>query len=428
MSSRRTFLKTLTPGLLGLGTWARCAGTTQAVWPVSMETDDDFWRFVRAQYPLTHDRTYLNAGGLGPAPHAVLDAVQRTTMELQEISESGHHLIGAAREVVAAFLNATPAEIAFMRNATEGNSTIAFGLDLRAGDEVIFESHAHPGGSFPWLSRHKAEGIRVNVFEPDPASAAGNLERIEALITARTRVIQVSHVTAPTGIRMPVEEIATMAQDRGLWFHIDGAQSAGMFPVDLRAIGCDSYAASGHKWLGAPHGTGLLYVREDRIDAVTPTESGAYGDSGPYRLPVANQETVFNYNPTATRFEPGTRNAGLIVGVAAAVEFMSEIGMARVAQHGQGLAQYLQAGLREIPGVTILTPADAARSASMTSFRTAAVPFEQLNGYFNNEWKLRTRPVQEQGLNAVRVSTHTFNSRTDCDRVIEATRKAVEEA
>src|SRR6185436_7748286 len=131
------------------------------------------------------------------------------------------------------FLGAEPTEIAFVRNATEGNAIVAAGLALTKGDEVIFESHAHPGGSFPWLNQQKLRGVVVKLFDPDPRDPAGNVARISALLTPRTRVVQVSHVTAPTGILMPVAAIAKLCRDRGVWFHVDGAQSAGMIPFSV---------------------------------------------------------------------------------------------------------------------------------------------------------------------------------------------------
>lgn len=422
MIGRRSFLRKLGQGSVGAGLWSAIpGGGVRPPWPpLEGLPDTDFWRMVRRQYPLSYERTYLNTGGLGPAPYPVLDAVHSITMDLQRVAETGHALIEEAREPVAAFFGASPSEIAFMRNATEGNSTIAAGLPLSAGDEVIFESHAHPGGSIPWMSRQKQEGIRVRIFEPDPHSAEGNLQRIEDLITARTRVIQVSHITAPTGIHFPVQQIATLARDRRIWFHIDGAQSAGMIPVDLQTIGCDSYATSGHKWMGAPHGTGLLFVREERLDEVAPTEVGAYSDAG-YELPDR-----LVYNPTAQRYEPGTRDAAPVVGFVAATTFLSDIGMERVAAYAQGLARYLQDGLREIPGVTVLTPEDEHLSASMTTFKTDRVPYDELSRIFMEEHRLRARVVSERQINALRVSTHIFNSREDCDRVLVATRDALD--
>ena len=425
MFGRRTLLKRAGQAAAGVAALPFAAalataaprGAQGAVLPSA--GDPDYWARVRDLYPLTRERAYLNTGGLGPAPYPVLDTVSTLTAEFQRIAEHGHEHIEPAREAVAAFLGASPGEVAFTRNATEANSTVASGLALRAGDEVIFESHAHPGGSFPWMARQLRDGIRVRIFEPDPASAAGNLERIEALITPRTRVIQVSHVTAPTGIVMPVAEIAALARDRGIWFHIDGAQSAGMIPVDLHAIGCDSFGTSGHKWMGGPHGTGCLYVREERLDDVSPTEVGAYSDGGGVHLPDR-----FTLAPTAVRYEPGTRNAALIAGMATAAAFQTEIGAARIAEYTQGLALRLQGLLRAIPGVTVLTPTDATLSAAITTLRTERVPYEALYGAYS-EAGMRCRLVSERGLDAVRVSTHIFNTDAEVDRVVAATRAAL---
>ncbi|MDZ4700443.1 MAG: aminotransferase class V-fold PLP-dependent enzyme [Rhodothermales bacterium] len=386
-----------------------------AAWPPHPAADD-YWELVRAQYPLTRDRVYFNTGGLGPAPYPVVDAVASLMMQLQRLSEHGHNRIVEARAPVARFFGVKPEEVAFMRNATEGNATIASGLTfLRPGDEVIFESHAHPGGAIPWMSRQKQQGIKVRIFEPDPTSAAGNLERIEALITPRTRVIQVSHTTAPTGIRMPVDAIAALVRDRGIWFHIDGAQSAGAYPFDLGKIGCDSYATSGHKWLGATHGTGVLYVREDRLDDVAPTEAGAYSDDGAYALP-----DTFDYNKTAQRYEPGTRDATSVAGLVAAVQFMETIGMDRVAAYSQGLALRLQGQLRAMAGITVLTPEDPSLSAGITTFKLEKMPYDELFRVLLSEHKMRCRVVTEQGLDALRVSTHVFNSEEEVDRLAEA--------
>ena len=422
--SRRQFIKRMGSGGVSVGFAALLTNHEISLpsWPPSHDvTDEEYWALVRAQYPLTHARGYMNTGGLGPAPYPVLDALQRTQLELQRISEHGHKQLVAAREPVASFFGVKPSEVAFMRNATEANATIASGLTfLKAGDEVIFESHAHPGGAIPWMNRQKQEGIRVRVFEPDPESVEGNLERIADLITPRTRVIQVSHMTAPTGIKMPVAQIAALAKDREVWFHIDGAQSAGAFPFNLKEIGCDSYGTSGHKWMGAPHGTGMLYVREERLDEVNPTEVGAYSDNGMFTIP-----DQFEYNATAQRFEPGTRDASRVVAMTAAIRFLEEIGMERVAAYGQGLAVYLQDQLRPMAGVTVLTPRDPALSAGLTTFKLDAMGYRELYQLLSTEFKLRCRIVTEQGLDAIRVSTHIFNNTSECDRVVEGVQAAI---
>ncbi|HUR56684.1 MAG TPA: aminotransferase class V-fold PLP-dependent enzyme, partial [Opitutaceae bacterium] len=309
---RKTFLRRTALGAAGLVAGnslrgAEAIDTAAALPAFDAGEPEKFWRAVRAQYPLTPKLTYFNTGGLGPASSPVLALAAQTTRQLQEKSEHGHSLFEAARETLAHFLGAEPAEIAFVRNATEGNAIVAAGVKLTPGDEVIFESHAHPGGSFPWVNQEKLRGITVKIFEPDPHDAAGNVARIQALMTARTRVVQVSHVTAPTGILMPVGAIARLCRERGVWFHLDGAQSAGMFPFRMRELGCDSFATSGHKWLGAPHETGVLWVKRERLDEVVATLVGAYSGELEF-LPGE-----FRLSPTAMRYEYGTRNAAAIV-------------------------------------------------------------------------------------------------------------------
>lgn len=427
---RRHFLKLLGTGTLGLGvdygkdilensssSEKKSKDGRREWFPEDVKkADESFWELVQQQFPLTDDRTHLNAAGLGPAPYPVLETARKVRMQLQRKSETGVKQLWASREPVAKFLGAREDEISFQRNATEGNSTVASGLGLSRGDEVIFESHAHPGGAMPWMNREKKDGIRVRVFEPDPQSSTANLQRIKDLITTRTKVIQVSHVTAPTGIRLPVKRIAELAQEHDLWFHVDGAQSAGMLPVNLKEIGCDSYATSGHKWLGASHGTGILYIRADRMDEVTPTEVGAHTDSA-YEIP-----SRYDYHPSARRFEAGTRDAAAVVGIRAAVRFMNQIGIDRVAERGWELARYLQEQLRDLPGVSILTPNSKARSGAITAFKAEQVGYRNLYKALREQYSLRCRLVSEQGLNAVRISTHIYNDIDDCDRVVEATR------
>ncbi len=424
MDSRRQFLQRTGRGAagLGLGFLAGAPKEAHPPWPPSTDVAGDaYWDRVRSQFPVTYNRYYLNTGGLGPAPYPVLDVVQKTLMDLQRISEHGHSHLVEAKAPVARFLGARPSEIAFMRNATEANATVASGLVfLEPGDEVILETHAHPGGAIPWLNRQKQQGIRVRAFEPASTRASDNLNRIEALLTPRTRVIQVSHLTAPTGIRMPVAEIARLARDRGIWFHVDGAQSAGAFPFNLSEIGCDSYGTSGHKWMCGPHGTGVLFVREERLDEVQPTEVGAYSDDGRFDIP-----DLFEYAPTAQRYESGTRDAATVRGLAAAVQFLEAIGMDRVAAYGQELARYLQDALRAIPGVTVLTPDDAGLSAAMTTFKAEALDNASLYRFLSNDWKLRCRIVTERTIDAIRISTHIFNNKLECDRVIEGVQDAL---
>ncbi|MBL9203080.1 MAG: aminotransferase class V-fold PLP-dependent enzyme [Opitutaceae bacterium] len=414
---RRTFLRQASLGAAGVAvvTQLPAAEAAGALPAFDDREPEAFWRAVRDQFPLTRQLKYFNTGGLGPASSPVLAKVAEVTRQLQERSEHGHALHAGAREVLARFLGAEPGEIAFVRNATEANGIIAAGLRLAPGDEVIFETHAHPGGSFPWAQQETVRGLKLKLFDPADTAAA-NLDRIAALITPRTRVVQVSHVTAPTGVVMPVDAIARLCRERGLWFHIDGAQSAGMFPFSLREIGCDSFAASGHKWMGGPLETGVLHIRRDRLNDVAPPLVGAYSgdlDFLPGELRLA---------PTAIRHEYGTRSAAAIVGLAEAVKFQERVGRERIAARGRALIARLRAGLAPLPGVEILTPAGAADSAAMLTFRHAKLGYTDLFSRLMKDGAFRCRPVSEQKLNALRVSAHLFNSPAEIDGLVAAVR------
>jgi selenocysteine lyase/cysteine desulfurase len=420
MIDRKTFVRRVTMGAVtALVASSANAERPDAKLPAfSSAEPDQFWRAVRAKYPLHDDPLYLNTGGLGPTSQPALDAVVATMTRLQEHSETGHDLFDPARQKMARFLGAQPDEVCFTRNATEANSVIAAGLALVAGDEVIFDSHAHPGGSFPWLNQARQRGIVVKLFEPDPAGVEENVERIRTLVTDRTRVIQVSHITCTTGLVLPVRRLAEFTRERGIWLHVDGAQAVGMIPVDCHELNCDSYAVSGHKWLGGPHETGCLYIRRSQLEAVAPTGIGAYSGE------LAQLPGELTYRAAASRHEYGTRNAALISGLMAAVDLQEAIGRDRIAEHGRQLAKELIDDLRGVDGIDVLTPLVDDLRASIVTIRHRRADAAKFFNYLLKQHRLRCRPVTEQRLEAVRVSLHVFNSRADCARVASAVRSA----
>ncbi|MDQ8198040.1 aminotransferase class V-fold PLP-dependent enzyme [Pelagicoccus enzymogenes] len=418
---RKGFLRTIAASgagaMLGgklLGkTQAAASGAQEGAWKVSN------WNEVRSLFPLRKEVCYLNTGGLGPASQPVLDAMAQQNQMQARIGEHFHKYFGEARETAAAFFGVQPSEIAFVRNASEGNSILSSGLSLRKGDEVVFESHAHPGGSFAWMNRQKLDGVKVKVFEPSSVSPEENLDRLFAQVTKRTRVIQVSHVTATTGLIFDIPAIAAEAKRRGIWLHVDGAQSAGMFPFNLRELACDSYATSGHKWLNGPIETGIVYIAAERNDEVDCSHLGAYSDDG-YELP-----TSLEYVDAARRHEYGTRNAASILGLQTALELQTQIGKERIARHGAGLSQLVLQGLQEIDGLEILSPLDPAMRSSILTFRVPGVSCMDLSARLSKEHQFRTRVVTEQDLNGVRASWHVYHQEEDARRYVEAVRATV---
>jgi selenocysteine lyase/cysteine desulfurase len=422
---RNDFFKSIfgTFALAGLaGFEARSARNARSakLWPAVDADDEHFWTFLRDEFPLTHDRIYLNTGGLGASPYAVIDAVKAKMDELEKISEAGHSdeiwkdIKGAASRL----LGCDADELAFTRNATEGINIVCNGLPLKEGDEMITTTHEHVGNAVPWLALLKRKGIVIKLFVPSTESAQENVDRVEKLLTARTRLISVPHATTTTGQILPIKTLSELAKRKNLWLFVDGAQTAGMFPFNLHELGCDAYATSGHKWLLGPKETGLLYVRKDMLDVVQAKFVGAYSDNG---FDLA--KGTLNFNPTAQRYEYGTVNIPLRVGLGAAVKFLQRIGMENVWKRDQALSTRLFKGLREIPYVKVLSPASDTERSALITIRHDKMTYLVLQQHLDT-YKLRTRPVSEGGVDGLRISTHIYNSYEEVDRVLEAVRTA----
>ena len=418
---RRGFL-VRTAGLLGGASLHTAmaessSGPGGAPEPPPAADEEAFWSSVRERFPLTRERIYLNTAGLGPSPQAVIDAVHRKTMELEEISETGHtqEVWLAIKERGARLFGCDPEELAYTRNTTEGVNIVCNGLPLRAGDEVITSTHEHVGNTLSWIARARRDGIRMRVFEPAVQSAAETLDRIARLITPRTRAISISHVTTTTGQVLPVKEIGRLAARHGLWYFIDGAQSAGQLVLDVRGIGCHAYATSGHKWLLGPKGTGLLYVSEEALEAIQAHWVGAWSNEGDFDM--ASGE--FAFHPSAQRYEYDTVSAPLFHGLDAAMEFLLDLGLERVWQRDQDLGRRLIAGLQEA-GAEVLSPLQPGEHSAIVTFRLKGMPRAELQERLAREHRIRSRGIYEGGLEAVRVSPHVFSLADDVDRVIEA--------
>ena len=421
---RRGFL-VKTAGVLGAASVRTAMGEPSPGRGAPAEADpaadgEAFWSSVRQRFPLTRERVYLNTAGLGPSPQAVIDAVHRKTVELEEISETGHtqEVWQALKERGARLFGCEAEELAFTRNTTEGVNIVCNGLPLGAGDEVITSTHEHVGNTISWIARARRDGIRMRVFEPAVQSAAETVDRIGRLITPRTRAISISHVTTTTGQVLPVQEIGRLAARHGLWYFIDGAQSAGQLVLDVRGIGCHAYATSGHKWLLGPKGTGLLYVARDALDAIQARWVGAWSNEGAFDMATGE----FAFHPSAQRYEYGTMSIPLFHGLGAAMQFLLDLGMERVWQRDQALGRRLIAGLQEA-GAEVLSPLQPGEHSAIVSFRLEGMSRPELQQRLAREHRIRSRGIYEGGLEAVRVSPHVFSLADDVDRVIEAVRQ-----
>jgi selenocysteine lyase/cysteine desulfurase len=240
------------------------------------KNEDAYWSELRKQFLIPEDEVYLNNGTVGSSPAPVLRAIFDGYNETEKMAQQdpedypiwGYAAWNEFRDPLAAFVGCKRDELALLRNATEANSYIANGIDMKAGDEVLMTDQEHPGGEHPWNLRAKRYGVVVKkVALPKPVqNAAQVLNLFNDAITPRTRVMFFSHITTATGVVLPAKELCALARSKGILSAVDGAHVIGMMRLNVHELGCDMYSSSQHKWLLAPKGSGFLYVRDEVID------------------------------------------------------------------------------------------------------------------------------------------------------------------
>jgi selenocysteine lyase/cysteine desulfurase len=328
MLNRRSFLR-VTGGAAGAALAAKrygledVAAATQAVSgrsPEAVAADEDYWREI--QFAFTLDRTVinLNNGNQCPSPTVVHEACKRY-MDWANQAPVYHRgmidrNIEMARRRLANEFGADPDEIAITRNASESLQIAQMGLDLKAGDEVLTTEQDYGRMLTTWDQRARRDGIRVKRIDfPCPTTQADLLQRFETAITPQTKVLHFCHITNQSGQLFPVRELALLARRRGLITIVDGAHAMGHFPYKLRDLEMDYYGVSLHKWLLAPLGTGLLYVRRDRIASTWPLQAA----------PERRDSDIRKFEEIGTH-PPGPRAA-----INEAVAFQQAIGIERKA-------------------------------------------------------------------------------------------------
>ena len=421
MNSRRSFIQKLSAGIAipGLVSFKSPEETSPKSINPSL-VGEEFWAELRKKFPLKDSGVYLNNGTFGPSPQVVLDALQNSFVDTNTSGEYGH--IEPEREKLAAFVGIKTSEISLTHNTTEGINIMCWGLPLKAGDEVIITLHEHVGNALPWLNRAKLHGIVLKPFEPK-ATQAENLELIKSLVTSKTKVIAIPHITCTTGLVFPIKEISAFARSKGIFTAIDGAHGAGTFDLDLHELGCDMYASSYHKWVLGPNGTGFLYVREGVLDQVQAYQVGAYSDLG-WDL-YQNPPEFKGYVPTAHRFDYGSQSLPMMRGAVAAAEFQEEIGKEKVKARIKELNQFLFDGLSEMGSMLdILSPAEPESRISMVTFKPKKMNYQEAAGLISKEG-FRIRQVPESKLDAIRISAHIYNSKVEIDSFLEATEKVL---
>jgi len=390
---------------------------------------------LRDQFPVlsrtVHGRplVYLDNAATTQKPRAVLDAVDRYYAHYNSNVHRGVHRLSQeateaferARVTTQRFLGAASSrEIVFTRGTTESVNLVANAwgrANLRAGDEILVTEMEHHSNIVPWQMICEATGATLRVLPMDDRGAL-RLEELDALLTERTRLVAVVHVSNALGTHNPVEAIVRRAHDAGALVLVDGAQAAPHLPVDVRALDADFYAFSGHKAY-APMGIGVLYGKEALLAAMPPWQGG--GDM--IRMVTFEKTT---YNDLPYKFEAGTPNVEGAVGLGAALEYLEDLGRERIARHEEELLAYAEAALAELPEVRFLGRAE--RRTAVLSMVFEGVHPHDVGTILDREGvAVRTGhhcayPVMQHfGVPATtRASLALYNTREDVDALVAA--------
>jgi isopenicillin-N epimerase len=418
MFNRRGFLSSsmaLGAGLaLPRSLWAQLASLPKQLPDRSLydADEDSYWRELRKQFLIPADEVYLNNGTVGSSPAPVLRAIFEAYEACEKLNEAdpedypiwGYASWNQFRDPLAAFVGCDRDEIALLRNATEANSYIANGVDLKPGDEVLMTDQEHPGGEMPWQLRAKRYGIVVRKISlPKPVeNPAQVLNLFSDAITARTRVLFFSHISTFTGVVLPVKELSALARSKGILSAADGAHAPGMMQFNVHDLGCDFYSSSPHKWLQAPKGSGFLYVRNEVIDRVWNTIATEGWDDPKIR---------------AERFQRiGSSNVPTLWGLRASIQLANEIGMDRIERRHRQLCDYLLAAMVKRGAVSWTSP-DATMRCGIATVNVPPLPRMELESWLWKEKKIRIRGADPHKL---RLSTPYYLSKADIDRFLDA--------
>jgi selenocysteine lyase/cysteine desulfurase len=375
------------------------------------QTDQEaYWAQIRQQFLIPADEIYLNNGTVGssPAPvlRAIFDAYSLTERMDQEDPEDypiwGYAAWNQFRDPLAQFVGCKRDELALVRNATEANSYIANGIDLKAGDEILMTDQEHPGGEQPWQLRAKRYGVVVKkVTLPKPViNAAQVLNLFNDAITARTRVMFFSHITTVTGVVLPAKELCALARSKNILSAVDGAHVTGMMQLNLTEIGCDMYSSSPHKWLQAPKGSGFLYVRDEVIDRVWNTIATEGWNEPELR---------------AERFQRiGSSNVPSLWGLMAAIQFANEIGIDRIEKRHRELCDYILAEMMKRNAESWTSP-DAGLRCAIATVNVPPLPRLEMEKWLWSKYKIRIRGGEPSKL---RLSTPYYLQKKEIDRFL----------
>ncbi len=370
----------------------------------------------RDAWSLREGVVYLNHGAFGPSPRVVQHAQQqwRETIEgdptdffLRVLAPE----LRASLEKLGQFIHAPADDCVFLDNATVAMNVVARSLALRPGDEVVITNHVYGAVRRMWeqtCHEHGAQLVVCKVATPINLSDAW-CESIMEGVSSRTRLVVFSHVTSPTALVVPVEKLCGLLREREIAICIDGPHAIAMQPLDIKALDCDFYTASCHKWLCAPFGSGFLYAHPRVQSQVRPVVTS-------WGRPLLDT----SYCWRDEFLWQGTRDVSAHLAVTAAIEFMTDIGLQRFREYTHSLASYARERLGELTGLPPLTQDSEECYGSMVAMPLPDGPVEPLREALWKEDRIEVPIIDWEGQRLIRVSCHMYTTSEEIDRLIDA--------
>ncbi len=379
--------------------------------PEEIARDERFWVPVQQAFTVDRSIVNLNNAGVSPSPRLVQEAMKR---HLDYSNQAPVHTMWrvlepqreSVRTGLARMFGADAEEIAITRNATESLQILQMGIDLRPGDEVVASTHDYPHMLGTWRQRERRDRLVLKLIDlPAPdASDAEVVRGYEAAITPRTRVLHLSHVTFVTGRVLPVRDIVRLGRARGIPTIVDGAHAFAHFPFRRGDLECDFYAASLHKWLYAPHGTGMLYVRREKIPEIWPLQASDESK----RADIRKFEDI------------GTHPAANALAIAEALTFTQAIGIDNKAARLVYLRDRWADALRSHPRVRVHTSLRPGRAYAIAMVEIDGIEPGKVYEELWTKHRIITSPTNWGGVKGIRVTPNVYTTLDEIDRFIEA--------
>jgi cysteine desulfurase/selenocysteine lyase len=362
-------------------------------------------------YPITKKTIYMNNGAVAPTP---LSTIKAMTDFMLTCAQGGpdspstfdyiKSLLDELRTRVAHLINCEHGEVVLVQSTTEGLNIVANGLDWKTGDKIVVRGgrHEHYANYLPWVALSQKKGVQLRELAMTDEDGYFDLGQLEKLVKG-SRLITLSHVLYNTGAIMPVEEVGRIAQENGVLFCVDAAQSAGTISVDVKKIGCHFMAFPGFKWLCGPMGIGVFYCSKKAFETLEPPKIGS-------ESATLSEQNIMAYLDMPARLQAGFRNFPGAVGLEASLRYILRIGLERIRKKNMNVAGILREEIAKIPAVKMYGPDDESKRSSIVTFISQKADSSTLIRQLEqNRIILAARDIG-RGKKAVRAAPHFFNS------------------